>query len=40
MKELLKNINENYNIHIEKIEKLGETTINDIFVIDGGKNMW
>lgn len=37
MKELLKNINENYNIHIEKIEKLGETTINDIFVIDGGK---
>ncbi len=34
MIDLLININDNYNMNIKNIRKLGITTINDIFVIN------
>lgn len=40
MKELLKNINYNYNMNIENIHKLGITTINDIFVINSSSKKY
>ncbi len=40
MKELLKNINDSYNVNIENIHKLGVTTINDIFVINSSSKKY
>lgn len=40
MKELLKNINDNYNINIENINKLGISTINDIFIVNSSNNKY
>ena len=40
MKDLLININDNYNMNIKNIRKLGITTINDIFVINSSSKKY
>lgn len=40
MKDLLKNINDSYNMNIKNIHKLGVTTINDIFVINSSSKKY
>lgn len=40
MKDLLKSINDNYNMNIQNIKKLGITTINDIFVINSSNKKY
>ena len=40
MKDILKNINDNYNMNIENIHKLGRTTINDVFVINSSSKKY
>lgn len=40
MIDLLININDNYNMNIKNIRKLGITTINDIFVINSSSKKY